>query len=82
MAKGTFNTPVGKVRVASQRRFIVVGVDGLGRPGIVKRSDNLETAVAAIPRGGLVLDTIGVGKVRVREGSSVRWVACEEFKAL
>jgi hypothetical protein len=53
---GTFNTPLGKIRVASLRRFILVRDYGHG-PFIARRSDTRATLEREFRNGDFILDT-------------------------
>jgi hypothetical protein len=53
---GTFNTPLGKIRVASMRRFILLR-RYTDKPVIVKRSDSMETLLRLRRTGDFILDT-------------------------
>lgn len=53
---GTFNTPLGKIRIASMRRFILLRAYDRG-PFIVKRSDTRATLERLARSGDFILDT-------------------------
>lgn len=53
---GTFNTPLGKVRIGSMRRFILLRDHGRG-PFIVRRSDTRATLERLARSGDFILDT-------------------------
>lgn len=53
---GTFHTPLGKIRIASMRRFILLRDYGNG-PFIVRRSDTRATLERLARFGDYILDT-------------------------
>ena len=55
--RGTFNTPFGKLRVSSMRRFILVRDHERG-PFIVKRSDTRSNLMRFARTGDYILDTV------------------------
>jgi hypothetical protein len=57
---GTFNTPFGRLRVGSSRRYILVTEDRNGKPRTVRRSDTFSNLSRHPDRssGDVVLDTL------------------------
>lgn len=56
--QGTFTTPLGKIRVASMRRFVLLRSHDYRGPYIVKRSDMRATLVKLARSGDVILDTV------------------------
>lgn len=53
---GTFDTPFGRMRIGSMRRFILIRDHDRG-PFIVKRSDTRATLMKLARTGDFILDT-------------------------
>jgi len=55
---GTFDTPFGRLRVGSMRRFILVRANYRdGKPFVVKRSDTRSNLDRFVHEGDFILDT-------------------------
>lgn len=68
-------TAWGPLRTATRRRFIIVRADGIGRPYIEARSDNLTTIQNKRRRtpGAVLYDLAGV--VKKYDPATGRWEA-------
>lgn len=75
MSSRTVETPFGRVRTTTRRRFIIVRADGVGRPYIEARSDSLATIQDKRRRtpGAVLYDLAGV--VKRYDPPSGRWEA-------
>jgi hypothetical protein len=60
----TYHLPGGrKIRIASQRRFVLVRLDRNDKPYVVRRSDAFETIRKLRYSSDFVVDQRGIGKV-------------------